>query len=205
MQHYLNQDLENIQGEIWNDIPLYDGVYSVSNMGRVKSEKRIVRCGKGYWEKPEKILKQTVKKSNPNNMKQLSKTLSVSLSYNNSKKSFNVSELVGRLFIGLKKEKECYSKKNKIWHDCRACNLEIKTISQSIKISYKKGFLNKNKKHLEKYRQPKLIFKRLADNKEFKGGKELKKEYGYDPQSNIKRNVIKNKKCKGSLWQLIPC
>lgn len=41
--HFENLDLE-VDGELWKDIPNYDGMYQVSNFGRVRSRKRY-----GYW------------------------------------------------------------------------------------------------------------------------------------------------------------
>jgi hypothetical protein len=49
----------SVDSEIWKDVPGYEGSYLVSNMGRVKSVKRIIhRKGvkNGFWWK-EKILK----------------------------------------------------------------------------------------------------------------------------------------------------
>ena len=43
--------------EIWKDIEGYKGLYQVSNMGRVKSLERTVRCDRGYRIIPERILK----------------------------------------------------------------------------------------------------------------------------------------------------
>jgi hypothetical protein len=36
------KSLENLEGEIWKDIPEFEGYYQVSNMGRVKSLLRVV-------------------------------------------------------------------------------------------------------------------------------------------------------------------
>ena len=46
-----------MKGEIWKDIKDYEGLYQVSNMGRVKSLERTVWNGRGYRIIPEKILK----------------------------------------------------------------------------------------------------------------------------------------------------
>ena len=48
--------------EIWKDIKGYEGLYMVSNMGRVKSLERTVRNGRGYRIVAERILK--AKKNN---------------------------------------------------------------------------------------------------------------------------------------------
>ena len=43
--------------EEWRDIEGYEGYYQISNMGRVKSLERTVRCNRGYRIVPEKIMK----------------------------------------------------------------------------------------------------------------------------------------------------
>ena len=52
--------------EIWKDIKGYEGLYQVSNLGRVKSLKRVIlrnnQHGKYFVEKEEKILKQFIQK-----------------------------------------------------------------------------------------------------------------------------------------------
>ena len=52
-------EIMNMKGEIWKDIEGYEGLYQVSNCGRVRSVKRTVwNSGKGcYKTVPEKILK----------------------------------------------------------------------------------------------------------------------------------------------------
>ena len=42
--------------EVWKDIEGYEGLYEVSNLGRVKSLPRIVKNRYGYRTTPEKIL-----------------------------------------------------------------------------------------------------------------------------------------------------
>lgn len=43
--------------EIWKDLKGFEGIYQVSNLGRVKSLSRVVRCNKGTTRLPEKIMK----------------------------------------------------------------------------------------------------------------------------------------------------
>jgi hypothetical protein len=40
--HYKNKSLRTLKGERWRDIPHFEGIYKVSNLGRVKSLDRIV-------------------------------------------------------------------------------------------------------------------------------------------------------------------
>lgn len=66
MEIYRNFSLENLENEIWKDIPNYEGHYKVSNKGRVKSLKRLVRhSGWGFITFKSKILKQSLKKGYP--------------------------------------------------------------------------------------------------------------------------------------------
>jgi len=197
---YLNYQIEDIKGEVWRDINGYDGIYSVSNYGRIKAEQREIRCGKGWLIKPEKIMKQQVVKSNPQNIKEESKSLRVSLCVDYVKKTFNVSELVGNSFIGKKKKNQVYSKKNKKWFDCRSENLEIKSISESIKIAYEKGNNLRKKKHLNFNQDAKFIYIRINDGKEFFGGRELKKHYKKDVLSNIDKAIKKDIFAYQSKW-----
>lgn len=59
-EHLTLQDwfsLEDFDGEVWKDVPNYEGMYSVSNYGRVKSLRRIIQCGRGEKVTKEMILK----------------------------------------------------------------------------------------------------------------------------------------------------
>lgn len=49
-----------MQEEIWKDIPNYEGIYQVSNLGRVKSLSRENYSGKGIKISKEKILKYSI-------------------------------------------------------------------------------------------------------------------------------------------------
>ena len=75
--------------EIWKDIKDYEGYYQVSNLGRIKSLKRIV---KGRWKNiiiKEKILNRKIENG----------YLRVQLSKNNISKIFLVHRLVAETFI----------------------------------------------------------------------------------------------------------
>lgn len=120
-----NKDLsiENRDGEIWKDVFGYDGLYQVSNFGRVKS---LLRYSSSGLRIREKILKQNY-------------SCSVTLFNEGFKTSYQVKYLVGVAFVGEKKEQECYYHKNKIKTDNRALNIGIGTISFSRELDYKLG------------------------------------------------------------------
>jgi hypothetical protein len=66
MEHYFIPnyweclDLNDANGEIWVDIVGYEGMYMVSNYGRVKSLKRYCKTLNGIRTVPEKIRKQQI-------------------------------------------------------------------------------------------------------------------------------------------------
>ena len=50
--------MEKLENEVWRDIPGFEGLYQVSDMGRVKSLGRKVLKKNGFYEnKPERLLK----------------------------------------------------------------------------------------------------------------------------------------------------
>jgi len=49
-----------MEGEVWKDIIGYEGLYEVSNMGRVKSLARMVYNGHVYFPTKDRILKDTL-------------------------------------------------------------------------------------------------------------------------------------------------
>jgi hypothetical protein len=56
MEVYKNLSLENLPDEEWRDIKGYEGLYQVSNMGRVKSLSRPTKRGKGIYVFNDRIL-----------------------------------------------------------------------------------------------------------------------------------------------------
>ena len=117
---YKNLSLENLEGEIWLPIEGYEGLYEVSNMGRIKSlkdnhnnprEKILSQCdnGKGY--------------------------LKVMLCKEGKMQTFFVHRLVGNAFLENKNNLPCFNHKNEDKTDNRAVNLEPCT--QKYNVNYK--------------------------------------------------------------------
>lgn len=73
--------------EIWKDIPDYEGLYQVSNLGRIK---RILFLNYNSRKRKEKILKKVIDKDG---------YYKVSLSKNNKVKNYFVHRLVAKAFI----------------------------------------------------------------------------------------------------------
>lgn len=55
-----NDDINDLPEEEWRDITGKEGLYQVSNLGRMKTLARDTRCGaKGIQHRPERVLRQT--------------------------------------------------------------------------------------------------------------------------------------------------
>lgn len=204
MPPFLNYQIEDLEGEEWRDILGYDGIYLVSNLGRVKSYQREINMGaKGVKIQPERIMKQQVSRSNFNNIKEPSKSLKVTFCVDNIKKTYHVSSLVGNAFIGELKDNEVYSKKDKVWYNNKANNLIILNKSDDVKLSYERGNNLRKKKCLNFNHEAKYIYKRENDGKTFIGGKGLRDEYKKDVRPNVDKAILKNSIAYGSRWSRV--
>lgn len=127
-----NRCLDDINGEVWADIIGYDGIYQVSNYGRVKSLGRYVNSSKGNqrWVK-EKILKIYIPKDGHE--------LNVKLSCENISKTHLVNTLVADAFLREKKENEVICQLDKNALNCKLSNLKIMEVSNSVYLNYKNG------------------------------------------------------------------
>lgn len=79
-----------MKGEIWKDIEGYEGLYQVSNMGRVRSVERTVWNGKGYFKTPERIRKASANGYG---------YLEVVLFKDGKRKAYSVHRLVASAFL----------------------------------------------------------------------------------------------------------
>jgi hypothetical protein len=181
-----NLELENMEGEEWRDVVGYDGLYEVSNLGRVKRLERETKSGKwgGVRVYPEKIVKQSQRKYERSDGVIIIPY--AKLSGDGNHRYVSVSVLVGEAFIGTCEKGFVFSKKNKISHDCRADNLEISTDNDCISLSYQLEKHKRFKACSEGLRTgPKSLFwiVRKSDGKRFEGRHELRKAYPL-PQAN---------------------
>lgn len=82
--------IENLENEIWKDINGWEGLYQISNYGRVKSLSKYLYNGYGYFWSKEKIMKLT------NNQDGY---LRIHLRNNGKRKVYSVHRLVAEAFI----------------------------------------------------------------------------------------------------------
>lgn len=117
--------------EIWKEIKGYENLYQVSNLGRVKSLKRIVNHSRwGTQTIHEKILKTTIDKDG---------YVQVGLHKNNKQSTKTVHRLVAIAFCKNIENKPQVNHINGIKTDNRCENLEWNTISENGKHAYRTG------------------------------------------------------------------
>jgi hypothetical protein len=121
------------ENEIWKDITGFEGMYQVSNLGRVKSLRREIICNKGKRIVEERILKQTINNSGYFNL-QLTKE---SKYYQKT-----VHRLVLEAFVDNPENKEQINHINAIKNDNRLINLEWSTRKENMKHACNLKLLN---------------------------------------------------------------
>jgi hypothetical protein len=119
--------------EVWKDVEGYEGLYQVSNKGRVKSLERVVKRNGIHNEKrKERILSQT---TNPGGY------CICIFSKNNIKKYFSVSRLVAKEFIDNDMNFPVVNHLDGIKTNNRADNLEWTTYSGNVLHAIRTGLI----------------------------------------------------------------
>ena len=116
--------------EVWKDIEGYEGLYQVSNMGRVKSLGRDVWKWNHYTHQPEKILKMGQDRYG---------YLVVGLYKDKKLKTFKVHRLVAQAFVTNHENKETVNHINGNKQDNKANNLEWHSNEENIKPAFSMG------------------------------------------------------------------
>ena len=117
MKIYENLSLEDMEGEIWKDIKGLEGVYQISNMGRVKSLER--KCKLGCHYSRCVIIKEKIRKQNFD----VNGYLYVSLSRNGKDIPIRPHKIVAEHFIPNPENKPTVDHINTIRYDNRVENL----------------------------------------------------------------------------------
>lgn len=127
MEIWQNQNLDNLEGEIWKPLLNYESLYEISNLGRIKS---LIRKTKTKIIKEEKILRLKQSRSG---------YIQVKLCKESKIKMPIVSRLVAEHFLEKPAFKYVANHKNNITWDNRVENLELISQSQNIRHSYQFG------------------------------------------------------------------
>lgn len=119
--------------EIWRDIPNYEGLYQVSNLGRIKALTRRVDKGKCHRTWEEHVLKYGLDKKG---------YLRTNLAKNGINKTIKIHRIVAEVFVPNIQNKPQVNHINGVKSDNRACNLEWVSNGENQKHAFKLGLLN---------------------------------------------------------------
>ena len=157
--------------EVWKDIEGYEGLYQVSNLGRVKSLSREVVGSYGR----KHVLKEKIRKL----ISDKEGYLTVTLHKGGMRKTFKVHRLVASSFIVNSASRQFVNHLNGIKEDNKVKNLEWATSSENQKHAYDTGlkhapFGEKHKKAKLTSREVKLIKQQLNEH----SGRALARKFG---------------------------
>lgn len=125
--------MENNIDEIWKDIPDYEGIYKVSEYGKILSLERLVYAGSGnYRTEKAKILKQLKSGGKGTH-------LAVQLAINGTKKTFGVHVVVALAFIPNPDNLKIVEHIDDNPHNNHYTNLKWSNNSDNIKGAYDRG------------------------------------------------------------------
>ena len=113
--------------EIWRDIEGYEGIYQVSNLGKVKSLSRKMWNGYKWWTSKERILVPRIDKNKKH-------YYAVQLVKDKKKKSKNIHRLVAETFLPNPNNLRCVNHKDENKLNNTVNNLEW--CSQSYNLTY---------------------------------------------------------------------
>lgn len=132
MEFYKNLSLESMPYEVWKDVVGWEGLYSVSNVGRVRSHSRLVWSERDsmFKRRCERILKQKITKHG---------YLGVTLFLNKQHKYCPVHILVCKAFIENPENKPQVNHKWGIKKDNRVGALEWATAKENSNHAIKIG------------------------------------------------------------------
>lgn len=187
--------MKNIE-EIWKDIDGYEGLYQVSNLGRIKSLQRYVWRGNGIGG--NSIVKEKIKKKDITNLGYERTTLSK----DNIDKHYSVHRLVAQAFIPNPDNLPVINHKDENPSNNHVDNLEWCTYQYNS--IYGTLQERKREKQINHPQKSKVVYQYSLSGeliKEWKSGKEVERQLGFDQGSISKCCSGKQKTCGGYKWE----
>lgn len=126
--------VNQIEGEIWKDVPEYEGLYAVSNFGRVKAYAKIYYCGNYPVKrtKPEHIIREATTRDGYKRCP---------VTKNGKKSGFNTHRLVAHFFVHNSENKPEVNHIDGNKSNNHYSNLEWSTRSENMKHAHDTGLL----------------------------------------------------------------
>ena len=187
--------LNNLENEEWIDALGFDGIYQVSNLGRVKTLGRWVSNGKSERWVKERIRKLYTGKDG---------RITMIFNYQNKKTSINLPAIIFFSFYPEKRYLDktyCIAHINKIQNDNRLENLTLIKISDSHKINHIEKLLphlkiNNDKRKAEYLKLTHKICKTCNEKKEIENFEHGRNNCLVCRKRSKKDNYIKRKLSK---------
>ncbi len=172
--------------EIWKDIKDYEGLYQISNMGRVRSLERQTSHG-------HKLIERILTPVNDKDG-----YLGIRISKDGTAKGFKIHRLVANAFIPNLENKPTVNHIDGNKKNNAVCNLEWATHSENARHAYNTGLQPlKSMKGLQKLtiEQAEIIRTKYTPGSKKYGARALGRKYGVS--STTIRQVLKGKTYKG--------
>ena len=170
--------------EVWKDIVGFEGLYQVSNLGRVKTLPRNIKrfCKYNYhcYTTKEKLLKF----SNNKNTKGYDY---VGIWKNNKMYNLQVHRLVAKAFIPNPNNYPIINHINGIKTDNRVENLEWCTYAHNMKEAYRIGLMNISEKHIKQIKNLGLKSGKRVAKKDLQGN--IIEIYNSGRQAGLANNI----------------
>lgn len=179
--------------EIWKDIKNYEGLYQISNYGRVKSLPKKLNNHTGFKITKEMILKPRINKKG---------YVKYALYKNRKQKNISAHRLVAEAFIPNPENKPQVNHISGIKTDNNVSNLEWCTNSENQIHAFKMG-LQKRRKGKNNITSKKVVQYDLNNNfiKEYYGVKEASEKIGIHPSNIYKCCRGEKKQTKGFVFK----